>query len=309
MIAAGYNRAMAELALRLLPIFLLFALGMVLRLRGVVGPAGADRILRWVVNVGLPSLVLVTVSATHLDRDLVLLPLCAGMTVLATFPVVARVAGRLGLERRSQGVVVIGTMIMNMAAEYPLVLAAWGKEGVGRFALFDLGNAAVVLTVVYALACRYGGHAARWNRMLRRMAAFPPLWALGAALALNLGGVALPRVLAEILELVGGGLVLLLMVALGVHFRARLALPGATAWTIGLRLGLGGLLGLAWVTLFGLSGLDRRVVLLGTLAPVGFNTLVFAAREGLDRRLAATIVSLSLVLALLYLPLVLLAMS
>ena len=56
---------------------------------------------------------------------------------------------------------------------------------------------------------------------------------------------------------------------------------------------------------FGLQGSLQSVVLLGGLAPIGFSAVAIANREKLDRELAASAASLSVLLALAYVPLAL----
>ncbi len=75
--------------------------------------------------------------------------------------------------------------------------------------------------------------------------------------------------------------------------------------TLLLRIGAGLALGFCCVQLFGLEGLTRSVVLLGSAAPIGFSAVVIANREHLNRELAASAASVSVLLALAYVPLAL----
>jgi predicted permease len=103
-----------------------------------------------------------------------------------------------------------------------------------------------------------------------------------------------------------GRLILLLVVlALGVLFDARLLRSRLLVAALALRIPLGLVLGLACAELFGLTGLARAVLLLGAAAPIGFSAVVIANRESLDRDLAASAASISVLLALVYVPLAL----
>lgn len=300
---------MLDILLRTAPLALLFGAGVALARHGVLGARGCDRMLALVVNVGLPALVLGTFSVVELTRALAWLPVAAAATLLLTLPLSWAAARAMALPSAGAGVMLIGPSILNMAVEYPYVMAAWGEQGIARLVLFDLGNGVVVLTLVYAIACACGGRTAGAGEVASRLMRFPPLWALVAAAMLNGFGVAVPDLLLQALQALGGALVLLVLVALGVHFDARAFMGGRVVAVVALRLVPGAVLGFAWVALFDLEGLERAVVLVGTLAPVGFNTLVFAARENLDRSLAASAVSASLLLALVYLPLLMALLS
>jgi len=67
---------------------------------------------------------------------------------------------------------------------------------------------------------------------------------------------------------------------------------------------LGGLaLGLALSWVFGLEGIVRDIVIICSSAPVGYNTLVLSSLENLDKDFAASLVSISLILGIIYVPL------
>ncbi|ROR32899.1 hypothetical protein [Inmirania thermothiophila] len=296
-----------ELALRLAPVLAAFAAGVAGRRLGWFAPRHADALLRLMVRAGLPALILGTVPALDLAHGAALLPLVAAAAILAGWPAGLALARGFRLPRPAAGVVVTGLMILNLAAVYPFAWAAWGAEGAGRLALFDFGNGLLVLTLVYALACAYGSGRPLAARILRALATFPPTLALALALALNLAGLAPPGPAAAALRALGGASVLLVVLALGVHFRAPGRHLGIVAAVVAARLGVGLATGLGAALLLGLEGVDRGVVLLGAAAPVGFNTLVFAAAQDLDRELAAGLVSVSLLAGLVYLPLLILA--
>lgn len=297
---------MAELLAKLAPVVGLFVLGYIVKRAGVFAKADAGVMLRAVVNLGIPALILLSFSRIPLTAELAWLPLAAALTILLTYPA-ARWAGHaLRLPRQTLGVVIVGPMIMNLSLLYPYVYAVWGEEGFARLAIFDVGNALLALTLVYALAARHGERVQGMGALVRRVAGFPPLWALMFGLVLNFTGYhQLPTPLAALLETLGGLMMPLLMLALGIYFEPRLTRPRALLAGVLLRAGLGLTLGLLWVNLFNLQGLERAVVLLGTLAPVGFTTLVYAHQEGLDDDFAAALASVSLLFALLYLPLAL----
>jgi predicted permease len=196
-------------------------------------------------------------------------------------------------------------MSINNGFLFPFVIAAWGQLGFAQLALFDLGNALLQGSLVYAIAAVYGGHGTGFVPILRRVLGFPPLWALAIALLLNVGGIHLPALATTVLGTIGRIILMLVIVALGVLFDARLIRDKAVLTTLALRILLGLALGFLCVWLFDLQGLTRSVVLLGSAAPIGFSAVVIANRESLDRERAASAASISVLLALVYVPLAL----
>lgn len=283
----------------------LFAAGYFARRRGWLQPPHAGRMLQLVINIGLPSLFLADVSRIPLRRELIALPVSAVLIIVVTL-VLSLLAGRLlKLSRADQGALTLCGMSINNGFLFPFVIVIWGQTGFSHLALFDLGNALCAGSLVYAIAAWYGGHGTGAAAILRRVASFPPLWGLIVALILNGAAVALPEWLVTILGTVGRLILLLVIVALGVLFDVRLLGDARVLVALLLRIGAGLALGFFCVWLFGLEGLMRSAVLLGSAAPIGFNAVVIANREHLNRELAASAASLSVLLALAYAPLAL----
>ena len=283
----------------------LFIVGFVARRLRWLQPAHAGHMLKLVVNVGLPALFLADVSRIPLRADLIALPICAVLIIVVTM-LVSLAAGRaLQLQRPAQGALTICSTSINNGFLFPFVIAAWGQVGFAQLALFDFGNALLQGSLIYAIAAVYGGHGTGFLAILRRVLSFPPLWALAAALLINVGGVHLPPLLTTVLGTLGRIILMLVIVALGVLFDARLIRDKSVLTTLALRILLGLALGFLCVWLFDLQGLTRSVVLLGSAAPIGFSAVVIANRESLDRDRAASAASISVLLALVYVPLAL----
>ncbi len=283
----------------------LFIAGHVARRVGWLQPPHAGQMLKLVVNVGLPALFLADVSRIPLRADLVALPVCAVLIILVTMGL-SLLAGRaLKLPRPGQGALTICSTSINNGFLFPFVIAAWGQVGFAQLALFDFGNALLQGSLVYAVAAVYGGHGTGFTAILRRVLSFPPLWALAVALGLNVGGIHLPPIVTTVLGTAGRVILMLVIVALGVLFDARLIRDAAVLTTLALRIVLGLALGLLCVWVFDLEGLTRSVILLGSAAPIGFSAVVIANRESLDRERAASAASISVLLALVYVPLAL----
>lgn len=259
--------------------------------------------LRLVITVGLPALFIADVSRVSLHREFVALPVAAIVVMLVTLVAALLVGRSMHLSRPTHGALVICSMSINIGFLYPFVIAGWGPQAFAQLALFDLGNSLIQATVIYGVAAIYGGHATGPAALLKRVLSFPPLWALLAALAINIAGLHLPQVVTVTLGWVGRLILLLVVLALGVLFDAKLLRSGRVAAVLGLRVAFGFAVALACVQLMGLTGLTRAVVLLAAAAPIGFSAVVIVSSESLDRELAASAASLSVLLALFYVPL------
>lgn len=295
---------MTDVFTKLSPIILIFVLGILLRTIRVVGRDDAALMLKIVFYVALPALILLSVPDVDITRDLVLLPISAAIIIITTGLFALLVYRPIVGERPVLGVVLVGVMIMNTSFLYPFFLVVYGNAGFARAVAFDVGNGLLVFTLVYYVACRCGdaGHPS-WSA-LRRLVAAPPLWAFGIGLMLNVTDIPIHSNLRAFLASVGNLLVPLVMLALGIYFsprlvRWRLLLTVLIIRTCG---GLG--LGLLLVGLFGLEGLSRSIVLVCAAAPIGFNTLVFSSMTKLDVDFAASLLSTSIMLGIVYVPMI-----
>jgi predicted permease len=283
----------------------LFAAGLLARRRGWLAPPQAGFMLRLVITAGLPALFIADVSRIELRTDLAALPVSSLAIMVITLGVSLWVGRAMNLTRPEQGALTLCGISINNGFLFPFVIAAWGAEAFAQLALFDFGHVIGQSTFVYALAAWYGGHGASVRGILRRIFSFPPLWAVLVALALNASDTALPGWLVSILRTVGQAVLLLVIVALGVLFDARLLRDGRVLAALALRIALGLALGLVLAWVFDLEGLTRAVLVLGAAAPIGFSAVVFADREKLHRELAASAASISVLLGLVFVPLAL----
>jgi predicted permease len=291
--------------LRVALLMALFVGGWLARRTGWLGPQHAGVMLQSVIYVGLPALFLADVSRVDLQRQLLALPLSGVIIVVITLPLALAVGRAQRLSRADQGTLAVCGASLNNGFLFPFVVAAWGQTAFAQLALFDSANALCQACLVCVVAAIYGGRAVGAAAVLRRALTFPPLWAMVAALLLNVSHTALPAWLTMVLGTLGRSILLLVIIALGVLFDARLLRDRRVLAALTLRMLVGLLLGLALAEWFGLTGLTRAVLILGAAAPIGFSAVVIANREGLNAELAASAASLSVALALVGVPLAL----
>ncbi|UCG53236.1 MAG: AEC family transporter [Candidatus Latescibacterota bacterium] len=293
---------MSEILLKLSPVFLTFALGVLLRRTRVLRKEDGGLLLKIVFYLALPSLILLSVPDIEISRDLVVLPIIAVVIVLVTGLAALLFFRPRASERPLFGVTIVGSMIMNTNFLYPFILVVYGSAGFATAVVFDVGNASLVLTLVYYIACRFGSGGSGSKNALRRLIASPPLWALAAGLILNVAGVTIGSHVRTFLTSIGNLLIPLVMLALGVYFSPRLVRWPLLLGVLLIRSGGGLILAFLFTSLFGLEGLTRSIVLICGAAPIGYNTLVFSSLAKLDVEFAASLLSTSILLGLLYVP-------
>lgn len=287
---------------KILPVIIIFFLGYILKRTRLFSKEDADLFLKVVFNISLPALTFLSVSRVILDTKFIFLPIIAIATVFITY-LPARIFGKiLNLPPKTLGVFLVGIMIMNTGFTMPFLIAAFGDEGLAVYTIFDFGNSFLIFTFIYYHAIKFGNHMGH-KIPLKTFLYLPPIWGLLLGLVFNFGKIGVPTPIENFLEIIGTPTVFLVMLSLGIYFSPRISNLGKVFAVLSIRIGFGLLLGIIFVSIFKLNGLMRTLVIVFCGAPVGYNTLVFSARENLDKEFAASIVSISLLLGIIYVPL------
>jgi len=288
---------------KIIPLIAAFFVGVLAKRLHLLSKDDAPVLLKFVLTISLPALTIIAINNVEVSAGMLLIPILAMVIVVSMYLISNLVNRGLKLPRTMFGSFLVGTMIMNTAYALPFFHAAFGDEGLARASLFDIGNTFMIFTFTYFNAIKYGDNPhtdkIQWIKFLK----LPPLWAMVIAFAIKFSGYSLAPISLNFLALVGQPTTPLVMIALGLYFEPRLKNMGTAFLAIFIRMGVGLGIGyiLAWV--LGLQGLTATTVTVCAALPIGFNTLIFANLENMDREFAATMVSFSIIIALFYLPL------
>lgn len=284
---------------------ILFVVGASLRLSGLLTKAHAERLGLFVFSVTLPATILVSLDRVIFAPTAWKLPLAACLVsiplVLASWPL----ARSLHLARPTQGGFLLAIGCINSVYfAYPVALATFGDAGLAQAILFDLGQTALTLTALYALAVWHGTTVPSARTALTRLLTSPPFWALTIMLAMKAAELHLPAWLHTILTPVHLMTTPLasLVLGLSISFTALRRTWRLTCLGVALRMLGGLLLGITAAWLLNLSGIERAVVVLIAAMPSAVTAVIFATETGLDEDLVASIVALSICLGVALLP-------
>jgi len=286
---------------KVIPIIIIFFLGYFLKKIKLFGSSTADILLKIVFYVTLPALTFFSGSTAILTLKFFYLPIIAIAVVLIIFSVSFPLSKKFNLPKATQGTFIVGTLIMNTGFTLPFVLAAYGNQGLAIYTIFDFGNTLMIFTFAYYFAIKYGNKE-NSKIQIKKFLLLPPIWGLILGITYNLLKFELHPTAINFLEIVGKPTIFLVILSLGIYFSPKVTNLGKMLTVFSLRIGLGMTLGLLAVNLFNIEGIMRTLVVLFCGAPVGYNTLIFASLEELDKEFAASLVSISLLLGIIYVP-------
>ncbi len=251
-------------------------------------PFQRDFLTALVMNIGVPCLILN--GTVHLEADAGLFLSMIGYALLAlgTCALLGTLILRLlGLPLRSYLPPIAFGNAGNLGL--PLCLFAFGKEGLG----LAIGFYLVGSVSQFLVGPLFQGRQPVWRTLLTT----PVNYAAALGVGLLAADATLPQWLSNTVELLAGVAIPLMMLALG-HalgsFKVQ-RLPVAAGIAAG-RLGLGLLVGYAITVAFGLTGIERGVVLVQSAMPVAvFNYLLAARYDRHPEDIAGAIVISTLV--------------
>jgi len=283
----------------LLPIFVYFLIGFLLRFSGLARSEQAAFLFRLAFYVTLPALVFLAIADAELSRRTILLPV-AGITVNIVCAMSAILYVRLTkLDNHRAGAVVLGAGIMNTLFVFPFILSVLGQVALAEAILFDIGNAVFVGTIAYSVTVYFGkAKTASAVSYLFKTIRAPIFVAVVAALIINAFQISVPTIAHNILSPLGSATIPLVLIAVGISF-STVGLAGPlTVVTVLLRMLLGLIAGLLIAWAFGFEGLTAAVVVVLAAAPIGFNSVPMASIGELDTEQAAAALSVSIAIGM-----------
>lgn len=264
-----------------------------------------------VFNIFLPALCIKIIYTTAIDREAVLVPATAWVTILSglflALAVYALLEKRLPVGPREKGVLVLAATFGNVTyLGLPVLTGLYGYEAAKYALYYDLLAATPLLWLVGApLASRYGeGKRMSIGESFRIIASLPPLWGIGMGFVLNLGGVALPSFFLKTLGMLGDLVVPLMIFTIGL----ALSLPKvrhayAIIPAVAIKLGVVPFISYTAAMLLGLKGTALASCFIEGAMPTMVLSLLIASRFKLDESLAAFVIVVTTVLSFITLPL------
>jgi predicted permease len=190
---------------------------------------------------------------------------------------------------------------------FPLVQAGFGAEALPYAVIYDqLGTFLILATYGAVIIGIYGGHQpATVGAICKRIYQFPPFIALCAALLFNYLGVIYPMWLKEALAIIGKSMLPLAMFTVGLQLTLKYPAEQLklAAYGLTLKMVIAPLVTLFILVVVGQQGMALKVAVLESAMPPMVTAVVMAMASGLAPRFCAAIVSLGMLVAFLWLPL------
>jgi len=260
-------------------------------------PEAADVLNRFVIDVCVPSMILLTVPTLRLRLDLVILVVVPWVLACVGFVLSELSARGFGLDRRTAAALFLCVALGNTSfLGFPLCAALLGPDSIPLAAVYDQLGSFLLLSIVAPLViARAGGRGApTLGAMSWRVVTFPPFLALVLALL----PWTQPAWLTEVFRAFGNALIPIAMFAVGLRLRVTPpAEKGVFALGLAVKLGVMPLLAFGLARALGAQSDVMAVAVLESAMPAMITAGALAMAEGLAPELAAAWVGWGIVLA------------
>ncbi len=287
-------------------ILVMLAIGRLIAWRGWVPPNTPEALNQIVLYVCLPAAILLYAPGLHFQRELLGLLLVPWLMLAVSVLLVLGLQRWARVRRDATGALLMTVPMGNTSfLGYPMIVALLGETALPYAVIYDQFGSFLILSSFGLVVLAMYGDTVRPTPlgMLKRIAAFPPMLALAAALTIMPEHP--PEAISEGLKRLSGALLPLVTLAIGMQTRFKLPRRDLLPLGAGLlfKLLLLPLLALALCGPLGLSGDIRKVAVLQTAMPSMITSGALAAAAGLAPELAAALVGYGIVLSLATLPL------
>lgn len=298
-----------EIALRISLFVFAISIGAFCSYKNIIPQKTTSKLLWIIFYFGLPITIASSILSTPLDIRFWYLPVIAIVISLISGIVALLITYTFHIPKSVAGVLVGGTMIMNTNFTVAFMDAWFGQKGVAIFSLFDIGNIIMFSTVVYVIMLLHGGQKIVFSEISKKVLHIPLLWVIAISLPLSLYGIQIPSEFKPFTKAFSLGLFTLVMFTLGLLLHRGLYRAKYVALGILLRYGIGALIGWWFVSILGIEGLAKAAIIIGAASPNGYTTLIYARMANLDTKYAASLVSTSIIVGLIVIPVLLLLIS
>lgn len=286
----------------LIIIFSLLLIGMTLSKLKILPENASQTLNLFIIYISLPALILVQVPRLSLSKSLLVPVLLPWAMLIFSALMVLAVCRLLRWSREITGTLLLMVPLGNTSFfGIPVVEAFWGRDSVSYAVLYDQFGSFLALTTYGSiiLAAYSGSEKPTAAAIIKRICLFPPFIAL--VIGLLTMSMPYPPVLVAVLEGIAASLVPVVMVAIGLQIKLKLAPGNWAPFGVGLAIKLvaAPLIAILICLLFDQHSLAAKVSVFEAGMPPMVTAGALAMLAGLAPELTAALVGLGLMVSFL----------
>ncbi|MBR0057893.1 MAG: AEC family transporter [Methanobrevibacter sp.] len=297
---------MNDIEITILSIVLMIALGYILKRINFISVKDVDVLNDIVIYILLPCMIFTALHSADLSliSELGVLPFIILASSMVTGIISYFILKMLKLPDKKLWSVLVTVMIANTAfMGYPVNLGIFGHEGFLRAIFCDIATMIIFLILSFAIVLKFGGST---KTAVKKIAFFPPLWAIFLGISFNLLNIPIGPVLENTIDYLGDGAIPLIMLSLGISIDLE-GIKRSKAmiiFTSIMKLAFFPLIAFIIVSFLGFVDLQFDVTIIEAAMPSGMLSLILAITYKLDFELTSDCILINTVFSLVTLPLI-----
>ena len=297
---------MNNIEVTILSIIIMIGLGYFLKRIDFLSEKDIDPFNKIVMYILLPCMIFHALFSADLSllSKLGVLPFVILGSSLVTGILSYFILKQFNLDDVTLWSVLVTVMIANTGfMGYPVTLGIFGQEGFLRAIFCDIATSCIFLILSFVLIMKFGGTA---KTAVKKIAFFPPLWAVIIGLLFNLLNIPVGPVIDNTVNYLGQGAVPIIMIALGlsIDFSAIKRSKFMIIFTSIMKLAFFPLIAFIIASQLGLIDLQYKISIVEAAMPSGMMSLLLAITYKLDYELTSDCILINTVISLITLPVI-----
>lgn len=293
-------------------VFLLIFIGYFSKLLKVVEEDFAKKAIKFLFFLPLPILVFLSFATTKLDFSLSIYPVIS-VFVQSILILVSFIIGKLlKFNNKSIGTLIAAAGITStLVFALPFIQAFYGIENLKYLFMYDFGNGLMAWTVVYLITGYLGNkRELGLKKGILNFSKNPMIFALVFGIVFGLLGLKLPLFFTQLKVTLSGFINPLLFIAIGILLDFKYFVSKENfiklLLSAGVVMGVSVLLAYIFTSLFFISGIGQKVILISAISPAATLAVAFSVEHELDQKYASALVAFTMVLGIILIPLIIL---
>ena len=285
----------------ILPLIGIIILGYSLKKFDIIKKEEGKTFSTLLINVILPALIILNFSQLEFSLNYLKIMLASAIVILILFGFGFVFSKTFGFDKKTtKSTVIIFSCMWGATIGFPFVLQNFGNEGFTRILIFDLVNTIFILTVLHYIA---SSHKNSIKKNLSNVLKTPLIISLFVAIIINILNINI-TFLTGFLNIITKTTIFIGLLIVGLNFEFKITQFKYPIIILSLKYLIGIIFGLIFAKIFGITGLDKTILIIGTSLPPTLMAMIYAQQYDLNKELVASTLTLGLISGIIIISLV-----
>lgn len=294
----------------IISVFSLIFIGYFSKAKKIIDEDFARKAIKFLFFLPLPLLVFLSFASTKFDYTLSVYPIIS-IVISCLLIGISYITGKtLKFSNKTIGTLIAASGISaTLVFALPFIQAFYGVENLKYLFMYDLGNGLMAWTVVYLIAGSFGNKKELGiKKGILSFVKNPMIFALILGIIVGIAGFQPPVAVTNFKTTLSQFINPLLFVSIGVLLNFSYFLNKKNLLQLflsaGIIMGVSVLLAYLFTTLFSISGVGQKVILIAAASPAAALAVAFSVEHDLDLPFASALVAFTMAIGVIVIPLI-----